>query len=391
MNSRGGTVLFGGSFDPIHRGHIAIAEQVFQFPEWSRVLFIPTSRNPLKGGTPLVSNGERLKMVQLAVQKDERFAVSDIELRNTGSSYTYDTVRKLQEEGVLGEEPGILVGDDVLSNLHRWYNAESLLASIRLVVALRSKSTEEVLTTIAGNFGTSTASRIQFLRNSPIEVSSTEVRRRLMRGESYEEFLDPSVTAFIKYHGLYSEIQLQKAIRKIEKANRRHLSEKRLRHIERVREMGRRLAHRFGVSPVAVDLLAVAHDMDREIKPEKLLRLAKKNLEVTDLEIGAPKLLHGPVAAWRLHEKYGITDRTILQAVRHHTRGDSDLDEKGLILFISDYTETGRPYLDDETRSDILSGANLAEIARRVIDHSRRRFNTLDPKTEEMYRSLGGI
>ena len=112
--------LLGGSFDPIHVGHLHVAEVVLASGGYDQVLFVPAHLPSHKPGAKLATAAHRLRMLQLAIAGQPRFAISDVEVRRGGVSYTVDTVRELQASGTLGARPGLVVGDDLGDELFTW-------------------------------------------------------------------------------------------------------------------------------------------------------------------------------------------------------------------------------------------------------------------------------
>ncbi len=201
-----GVVVFGGSFDPVHRGHIVVAEQVLNELPWSSVLFVPAAHNPLKRDAPCASDRDRMKMIWLAIQSDPRFAVSDIELTRAAPSYTYNTIVELQSRGILEDEPALLIGDDVLAQFPRWYRAQDLLRMVHLVVAVREAGPERTTPAVPE---WADPARYHVVHNQRVPVSSTGIRRMFGTGPDTgtdtetSNFLDPQVDAYIREHGLY--------------------------------------------------------------------------------------------------------------------------------------------------------------------------------------------
>src|SRR4051794_7752945 len=128
--------IFGGTFDPIHYGHLAIAEEVRWALATTRVLFVPTSQQPLKTTTHIATAVQRLEMVRLATADNSGFAIHDLEIRRGGRSYSFDTVVALQAE-YPAAELFFVIGADLLSDLSRWYAIDRLLALCRFVVMTR--------------------------------------------------------------------------------------------------------------------------------------------------------------------------------------------------------------------------------------------------------------
>jgi predicted HD superfamily hydrolase involved in NAD metabolism len=172
----------------------------------------------------------------------------------------------------------------------------------------------------------------------------------------------------------------------------RRVSDSRRRHVERVVAAADALAERFGVPPEGVRLAAAAHDLDREISPGEARRLVKEwGIDVPPGGDDGPEFLHGPIAAERLRRQFGVTDREILHAVRHHTLGDPGFGRIGLILFVADFCEPGRRHLSDVDRSRILGKDSLEAMAREVLYLAMRRFGPLEEGGAQLLRRLDGI
>ena len=170
--------LFGGSFDPIHLGHLILAEAAMEELQLDRIIFIPAGVSPFKTGSPPgASSGKRLSMVLEAIKDEPRFSVDDRELRREGPSFTIDTVRSL-----LGDHPGVrfiyLIGADNLADLHKWHEIEELRNLLDFALLDR------------GNVTLGERPEFPVVRRR-IDLSSTEIRERVSRGLSIR-FMVPS-------------------------------------------------------------------------------------------------------------------------------------------------------------------------------------------------------
>ena len=198
-------VLFGGTFDPIHLGHTEVADVAARSLEADNVVFIPAKRSPLKELGPRASDDDRLAMIALATEDNERFRVSDCELRRRPPSYTLDTVRQFCDE--LGPKTTIywLLGADSIADLIHWYRIEQLLDACHIAVMIRGGYERPSFDRYLPRWG---AERVEKLRNDVIEtpsidISSTEIRRRLAAGQDVSGLLPPQVAAYIAEHHLY--------------------------------------------------------------------------------------------------------------------------------------------------------------------------------------------
>ena len=182
--------LLGGSFDPVHLGHLHVAEVVLATGAYDQVLFVPAHLPSHKPGA-LAAPDHRLSMLRLAISRRPGLAVSDIELRRGGVSYTVDTVRQLQCDGTLGIRPGLVVGDDLGPELDTWREAEALFGMVELLIARRTRQPAPP------------AFPHRRLANHPLPLSSSELRRRVRAGQVIRALVPDSVDAYIRKHGLY--------------------------------------------------------------------------------------------------------------------------------------------------------------------------------------------
>jgi nicotinate-nucleotide adenylyltransferase len=184
-------LLFGGSFNPVHWGHLILAEDVAEEFGYERVFFLPAHRSPFKGGEDDPGPAHRLAMLELACAGNPRFAVDDRELRRKGPSYTIDTVRSLSnDEGIEGQ-PGLLLGDDLVAGFGRWRESAALAREACIVIARRG--------------GEESSGQHDFLKasNRLIPISSSEVRERLASGRGIRYLVPEGVREYILEKGLY--------------------------------------------------------------------------------------------------------------------------------------------------------------------------------------------
>lgn len=194
----------GGSFDPVHMGHLVIAQDAVEHLELSEVVFVPASIPPHKQHLLQVEPNHRLNMLRLAVEADIRFSVSDIEVERGGISYTVDTIRALKEK-YAKDELFLIIGSDTLVDLHNWHRIDELLAQCQVATFLRPG--EDVLEEIERKIGFSGEQKQQLLTHvvetHRIGISSTEIRMRVAEGLGIRYLVPPEVEMYIYEHGLY--------------------------------------------------------------------------------------------------------------------------------------------------------------------------------------------
>lgn len=214
--------IFGGTFNPIHNGHIAIAGQTCEALGLDRILFIPTGDPPHKSPHQLVPGIHRYEMVRLAIGPDRRFSISDIELRRPGKSYTIDTIRLLQEEYGTDSALYFLIGLDAFLEFSTWREPKALLGLCSFVVISRPGLSFQSLAAVpllpplplqpladldAGRRSTWDVAmgtrRLICLRLPPSEVSASDIRRRIGLKLPVANLLPPPVESYILQHHLY--------------------------------------------------------------------------------------------------------------------------------------------------------------------------------------------
>ncbi len=197
--------LFGGSFDPIHLGHTTVVRTASRQIGAERTIFIPAKCSPLKSFWPHARDDERLTMVTLATADDESFAVSDCELQRATPSFTLDTVRLFRRE--CGEDAAIhwLLGADSVKDLVHWHKIEELIDECNLTTMQRAGYAPPDFDQFEPLWGAQRTAKLKrnVVQTPLIDVSSTEVRKRLAAGEDVSEMLHPDVIAYIREHNLY--------------------------------------------------------------------------------------------------------------------------------------------------------------------------------------------
>ena len=193
------TLCFGGSFNPIHVGHLITARAVAESAGYKRILLIPSSQPPHKRQNADIAAAEhRLAMCRLAVEGDPLFAVSELELLRTGPSYTIDTIRQLRDEG--WSRVNWLIGADMLQILPKWHEPQALLAGAHFVVIARPGWTFDWETMPA---------EYRPLKNNVVtapllDISATGIRRRIAAGRSIRYLVPEPVRDYIAQHRLYA-------------------------------------------------------------------------------------------------------------------------------------------------------------------------------------------
>jgi len=202
----GATGILGGTFDPPHLGHLAIAQDVLEELGLSRVLFVPAGLPPHKSDGVVSAPSHRLAMVELAVAGNPVFAISRLELERSGPSYTADTVDELRAGAADRSEDDrfvVIVGGESLASLNTWHDPERLLRACRLVVVERPGTRTPGRPWVGEHFP-GLEDRVVFLAGPRLCHSSSDIRRRVAAGRSVRYLIPESVAAYIAAHDLYT-------------------------------------------------------------------------------------------------------------------------------------------------------------------------------------------
>lgn len=217
--------LLGGSFNPIHYGHLGIARLAREKLALDRVLFIPTGDPPHKRDGDLAPAKDRYEMVRLAIADEPAFLLSDIEMRRAGKSYSIDTVRELRKQYGPATDLYFLIGLDAFVDFGSWRDPRALLEACRFVVISRPGQSFRSLTTVPllppldpADLAALDAERttrldialpgcpgIILLALPPCSTSASEIRQRIKRGAALANLLPPPVESYILQHRLYQE------------------------------------------------------------------------------------------------------------------------------------------------------------------------------------------
>jgi len=194
--------VFGGTFDPIHNGHLMVANEAAEHLGLDRILFVPAGNPWLKDGTDITDSTHRLAMVHLGIAGNDRLEVSDVEMKRPGPSYTVDTLEDLAIKIGNGAPPYLLVGIDALSEFYRWQNPKRVL-ELATVVGIRRPGFVELGREAMDRVQTGALQRVVLIKNTMTEISSTEIRKSVGQGYPIRDLVPEPVAEYIYEHGLY--------------------------------------------------------------------------------------------------------------------------------------------------------------------------------------------
>ena len=191
--------LYGGTFDPIHKGHLEVARAAADALHLDRILFIPAGRPPHRAGRPEAPYRDRLAMVELACAADSRFEASELEAEREdgGPNYSIDTIRRVKAQFAAGDRLFFVIGYDAFADIRAWHRWQEVVREAEWIVVSRPEADCDEDMVPSGT-------KVHWLRNVSVPVSSTQVRRKLRARESVEQWLPEAVRRYVATEGLYS-------------------------------------------------------------------------------------------------------------------------------------------------------------------------------------------
>lgn len=336
------TGVFGGTFNPIHKGHSTLAEYCKRELSLDRVLIIPDYLPPHKQGELLAGGEDRLNMCRLAFEGAEGFEVSDIELRRGGKSYTYETLTSLKEL-YPDDELFFIVGADMFLTLNTWRKPEIIFEKASIIAVPRDSSGKTELEAFYRSTLKPMGAEAYILDNTVMQVSSGRVRGSISNRALMSEFLDSRVLSYIYEKKLYNSTDYQAVIRPL-------MGDYRYEHSVNVAKEAVLLARLYGGDADRAYLAGILHDITKEIpKPRQLQIITDGGIILDNVQKNAPKLWHAVSGSVYIRDALGIDDPDVINAVRYHTTGREGMSLLEKIIYIADYTAEGRSYNGVET------------------------------------------
>lgn len=194
--------IYGGSFNPIHNGHIHVAESAIDEFRLDRVIFVPSRISPHRSSSEYIEGSERVKLINMAINGDKRMRCSDWELRRDRVSYTIYTIEHFRKK-YPDAELFLLVGSDMLLSFDTWHRFKDILEQAELIVVSRQDGDMSQLEAKAEELRK--LGRISISKSSPLEISSSEIRKKIAKNEEFACYLNESVVQYIGMMGYYKE------------------------------------------------------------------------------------------------------------------------------------------------------------------------------------------
>lgn len=372
--------IFGGTFDPPHRGHRAAAAAALKQLELDGLLVIPASKPPHKAPSEAGPGPyERLRLTEICMAGLEGLFVSDMELRRGGVSYTADTVRELAAR-YRGAKLFLLLGTDQLLAFEQWRDFEYILGEVTLAVCTRREEDTRRLRYAADELSRRYNAKIRFLLHEEVPISSTDLRDLLplRRGR---EYLEEDVYREILRRGYYRARPDYGWLR--ERAYEM-LTPSRVAHVQGCEETAVALARRWGADEDRAREAAILHDITKKDNLKTQLHLCGKYGIIPDeMEKTEGKLLHSKTGAAIAQYEFGC-DSEVFEAIYWHTTGRENMALLDKVMYMADYIEPNRNFPGvDELREAAFSDIDKALLMgfQMSVDDMTSRGVKLHPRT----------
>lgn len=365
--------IMGGTFDPIHMGHLVTAEEVRHEFNVDEVLFVPTGHPPHKSQINMTTCEHRYLMTVLATAANPYFKVSRIEMNREGVTYTIDTIKEIKR--IYGEEVDLyfITGADAVHKILEWKKSKELLQLCDFVAVTRPGYNKEELLHKVEELNEQYETNIHFLEVPALAISSSDIRRRLMQMKPIKYLVPQEVENYIKKHDLYDypiHLTEQEKKRMFEYVASR-LSPKRYAHTRGVVEIALEYAKLNGLDYEETFIAALFHDIAKELSNKEILSLCQTyHIELDDYEKSHLDLVHGKVGAVILERDWGISKASILDSIKYHTLGRLNMTDLEKVIYLADMTEEGRSSYKGKEEIKRLAQFNLNRAMYKALTSS---------------------
>lgn len=342
--------IMGGTFDPIHFGHLMAAEYVRKKFHIKKVIFVPCGRPPHKENKNILDRNLRYIMTELATLSNKNFEVSPIEVRREGISYTVDTIDEIKKFYSPDTKLYFITGADALEKISTWKQLPKLLSMCEFIGVTRPGYDKKSLVEAINKVEVEYKRKLHFIEIPGLSISSTQIRNNIENNESVKYLLPEEVENYIYKYGLYKKGTIKKDLNynEIYKMLRSNLSEKRYTHTMGVGEEAVNLAKAYNEDEDKAYIAALFHDSAKEIKDTKKLELCKEyGIKLDTIMKQQISLSHGFLGAEIARRFFRVEDKDILNAIRYHTTGRKNMSKLEKIIFVADVIEPNRKFNKD--------------------------------------------
>ena len=374
-------LLFGGSFDPVHKGHYSILETALEYKKFDKVIIMPLGTPGHKASCKEPFAVRKL-MAQTAFSKlGVDMEVSDFEGNSKEKSYSYITVDHLKKE-YPGAEIWFVIGADSAVNMHKWKKWEYLASNVNFLIFARDFDDEDEIREAANNIR-KYSPKTAILKSRVVPISSTQLRKMIADGEDFSQWVDGDVEKIIRENGLYSADFYTRNLGTARLLVPLMLREKRAQHTFNVEKLAVKMAEKFGVDVQKASLCALLHDIMKQADEDIMLHRAMQSDIIDKIKDKPVPVLHGFAAADYAKREMDIDDSEILMAIKSHTCGRRGMSNLEKVIYLADMLSEERNYPEKEGLLSLVWEQGLDAAMEQALKDS---INWLTEKKGEIDR-----
>ncbi len=321
--------IYGGCFDPPHRGHLAVAEAAINAAGLDQVVIVPAAVSSTEDRKLIASPDDRINMCRLCFAPEPRCVISDIETRHDEWTPTIMTIERLRKHQYRDDRLTLIIGADKLPSLPKWKRANDLFRLCDILVYPR----DGIDPTPYLNQLCTMGAAIRVIDVPEVTGASRDIQT-MVSGYVQPPELSEEVTAYIAEHWLY----LDQKILDVEQM----ITQKRWKHTLGVRSQAVEYALAHRINPLEAALAAMLHDSGKCLPFETMLNYAHEAGITDPTFLSSPAMLHGPVGAYIAKTQFSVTNPDVLNAITYHTVGRAEMSKLEMCIFVADATEPGR-------------------------------------------------
>ncbi len=371
--------IMGGSFNPIHYGHLICGEYAKEKYALEKVIFMPTGLSPFK--TKTIDENHRYNMTELAIEDNKDFMISRIEIDREKPTYTIDTIKFLKDK-YPDIELFFIAGMDILEELASWKDIDDIFNLCSFIIMKRYNHNIDI-------DNIPYIDKIHFCDMPTMNISSTDIRNKIFVDEPIGYLLPNKVKTYIEENNLYKNNFYDKYQDKILML-KQNLTEKRFNHSMQVCKMAQKLALRHNEDIEKAFLGGLLHDCCKCFGLDSIYDACNKyNFIMDDTLQKQPELSHSFLGYFVAKDIYKIEDEDILNSIKYHTTGREAMSKLEKIIYISDYIEPTRAYFKGIDKARDLAYQDLDKameyILKSTIDFNKKKQRIIHYLSLEAY------
>ncbi len=363
--------IMGGTFNPIHYAHLFTSNYVLEKYNLDKIVFIPTGEPPHKKNIDLPSVEHRYNMTKIAIEDNSNFFISNIEVERHTTTYTIDTLKQIKSMCDEDIQLYFIVGTDTINQVYTWKEPENIFDLTKFIITTRPNY---ILNEKTKQLVNKYKDKIYFCETPMLEISSTNIRKRVEQEKKVTYLLPKNVEDYIYKNNLYKTDFFEKYKKELN-ILKENLTEKRFNHSIQVAKEAKSLAIEHNEDKEKAFLAGLIHDCCKCFSLPKIYETCEKyNFKLDEVLEKQPDLSHSFLGYYVAKDIYNIQDENILNSIKYHTTGRANMTNLEKIIYIADYIEPTRPYFEGIYKARELAYKNL-DMAMDYILESTIQFN----------------